>query len=218
MNKWLHKFMEKPDKPDNTDKRDGNLENMPGGGPDKPDRLGPNFILSGLSGSAGALLGENLSNMPKIGPDISDNTDKPDISDKPDKPDISDKPDRLGPNFILSGLSGGTRGLFPETEKNGATNELTELTRGHQSGLSVPPQGLFPLDRDSLLYDFEERLAIAEYDGDQTALHAHHIAYLDAFISVLTSLPATDLQRDWLDQRIQTSLAWIEAQGFQTRN
>jgi hypothetical protein len=66
-------------------------------------------------------------------------------------------------------------GLSQETEKNGATNVLTELTRGHQSAVSVPPEGLFPLDRDSLLYEFEERLAIAEYDGGQTPLHAHSI-------------------------------------------
>ncbi len=254
MNKWLHKFMEKPDisdkpdKPDisdNTDKRYGNLENMPGGGPDKPDRLDPSLNVSGLSGSPGALLGENLSKMPKIAPDISDNTDKPDISDKLDK---------LGLNLNLSGLSGPPWGLlgekvennprkrgdksarfkfepnlsplslrsqelFPETEKNGATTVLTELTRDHQSAVSVPPEGLFPLDRDSLLYDFEERLAIAEYDGDQTPLHANRIAYLDAFISVLTALPALASERDWLDQRIQTSFAWLEAQEeFRTIN
>lgn len=74
------------------------------------------------------------------------------------------------------------------------------------------------VETDDFLYDFEERLAIAEYDGDQTSLQAHRIAYLDAFISVLATLPATDLQRDWLDQRIQTSFAWIEAQGFQSIN
>lgn len=74
------------------------------------------------------------------------------------------------------------------------------------------------LSSSSLLDSFEERLAIVEYDGDQTPLHAHHIAYLDAFISVLTALPATGPQRDWLDQRIQTSLAWIEAQNFLTLN
>jgi len=118
-----------------------------------------------------------------------------------------------------SGLSVPPQGLFPlEIEKNGATTALTELTRGHQSGLSVPPEGLFPLDRESILYGFEERLAIIEYDGDQTALHAHRIAYLDAFISVLSTLPATGPQRDWLDQRIQASLAWIETQGLYSIN
>lgn len=44
------------------------------------------------------------------------------------------------------------------------------------------------------------------------------MTYLDAFISVLTALPATTSQRNWLDQRIQTLLAWIEAQDFQAIN
>lgn len=73
----------------------------------------------------------------------------------------------FGPNKrgSLSAVSGPPAGLFPETEKNGATTLLTELTRDHQSALSVPPEGLFPLNRDSLLYEFEERIAIAEYEG-----------------------------------------------------
>jgi len=58
------------------------------------------------------------------------------------------------------------------------------------------------------------RLRRGHVRGDMTPLHTHRIAYLDAFISVLTALPATDSQKDWLDQRIQTSLARIEAQGF----
>ena len=64
MNKWLHKFMEKPDISDNTDKWDGNLENMPGGGPDKPDRSDPNLNLSGLSGTPWALLRQILEISP----------------------------------------------------------------------------------------------------------------------------------------------------------
>ena len=52
MNNWLHKFMEKPDISDNTDKWDENLKNMPGGGPDKPDRFNSNANMSVLSGGA----------------------------------------------------------------------------------------------------------------------------------------------------------------------
>jgi hypothetical protein len=74
------------------------------------------------------------------------------------------------------------------------------------------------VDRDDLLYEFNERVAIAEYDGGQTDIQAQRMAYLDAFISVLSTLPATDLQRDWLNQRIQTTLAWIEGQKFPTLN
>jgi hypothetical protein len=66
--------------------------------------------------------------------------------------------------------------------------------------------------------DFEEKLAIAEYDGYQNSTQAHRIAYLDAFISTLTALPATASQKDWLDMRIQTALAWVEAQEYRTIN
>ncbi len=99
-------------------------------------------------------------------------------------PDISDKPDRLDPNLNMSGLSGRPQDVLERTSA--------------------------PYDEQ----DYEERLAIAEHDGGQTPLHAHRIAYLDAFISVLTALPAKDSQKDWLDKRIHISLAWIEAQGY----
>jgi hypothetical protein len=58
--------------------------------------------------------------------------------------------------------------------------------------LSRRAQGIFSQYGEQ---DFEERLAIAEYEGEQMPLHAHCIAYLDAFISILTALPATASQR-----------------------
>ena len=185
MNKWLHKFMEKPDISDNADKWDENLENMPGGGPDKPDRLDLSLNLSGLSGSPWGLLGENLSNMSKLGPDISDNTDKP---------DISDKPNRLGPNLNLSGLAGPSQGDLNKTS-------------------------VFPYEGSSLLDDFEERLAIAEYDGQQSSTQAQRIAYQDAFITVLNTLPYEEAEgyydEDWLTRRIKAAQSWLVAQGLQ---
>lgn len=92
------------------------------------------------------------------------------------------------------------------------------------SGLSdlsygISGSGFFALFKDSgLLDEYEERLAIAEYDGGQTPTQAERMAYLDAFVSVLTTLPATDSQKDWLDMRIQTALTWIESQNFSTLN
>lgn len=173
--------MEKPDISDNTDKWDENLENMPGGGPDKPDRLDPSLNLSGLSGSPWGLLGENLSNMPKIEPDISDNTDKP---------DISDKPDRSGPNLNLSGPSQG---------------DLNKTS-------------VFSYEESFLLDDFEERLAIAEYDGHQNPIQAQRIAYQDAFIAVLNTLPYEEEQgyydEDWLTRRIKAAQSWFVTQGL----
>jgi len=178
MNNWLHKFMEKPDISDNTDKWDENLENMPGGGPDKPDRLDPSLNLSGLSGSSWDLLGENLRNIPKIEPDISDNTD------------ISDKPDRLDPNLNLSGPSQG---------------DLNKTS-------------VFPYEESFLLDDFEERLAIAEYDGHQNPIQAQRIAYQDAFIAVLSTLPYEEEQgyydEDWLTRRIKAAQSWLVIQGL----
>ena len=128
MNKWLHKFMENPDISDRFEFLDKKMENMHGSGPDKTDRFDPTLNMSGLSGRAPRLLGENFS----------------------------------------------------------------------------------PYDA----YDFDERLSIAEYEGGQTPAQAQRISYLDAFISVLTALPATNSQKDWLDRRIQTSRAWIEDQDY----
>src|SRR5207253_1582333 len=157
MNNWLHKFMKKPDisdntdisdKPDISDKWGENLGNMPGGGPDKPDRLDPSLNLSGLSGFNQALFDKNLRYMPRIEPDITDKTDT---------------------ERHLSGLSGSTYGL---------------------SG-KIP----FTFSNDSDLLDgYEERLAIAEYDGHQNSTQAQRIAYLDAFIAVLVTLPYEDAE------------------------
>ncbi len=84
------------------------------------------------------------------------------------------------------------------------------------SVVSVPAQG--PFDKDSLQYDFEERLAIAEYDGGLTPAQAQRIAYLDAFISILSTLTEDDLHQGWLAQKIQTALATLERQNFPTLN
>lgn len=127
-------------------------------------------------------------------PDIFDNTDISDRFELLDKKMENmhgigpDKTDRFDPNLNMSGLSGRAPGLLDEN--------------------------FFPYDE----YDFDERLSIAEYEGETSPVEAHRIAYLDAFISVLTSLPATASQRGWLGMRIQTALAWIEAQGFHSIN
>ena len=83
------------------------------------------------------------------------------------------------------------------------------------TGLSVPTGGV--LGQNSF-YPYEERLAIAEIDGQQNPLQAHRIAYLDAFISILSTLAEDDPHQDWLTQKIQTALAILEAQNFPTLN
>jgi hypothetical protein len=71
----------------------------------------------------------------------------------------------------------------------------------NMSGLSVPPPE----------HNFEERVAIAEYDGGQAPALAQRIAYQDAFSAVLNTLPYEDTERshreDWLEQRIKAAHA-----------
>lgn len=58
--------MEKPDISDTTDisdKWDGNLENIPGEGPDKTDRFNLSANMSGLSGPSTGHFDRNLENM-----------------------------------------------------------------------------------------------------------------------------------------------------------
>ncbi len=61
------------------------------------------------------------------------------------------------------------------------------------SDLSGRPLGLCNrIVSSSGEYDYEERLAIAEIDGNQNPIEAQRIAYLDAFISLLSDLAEKD--------------------------
>jgi hypothetical protein len=70
------------------------------------------------------------------------------------------------------------------------------------------------LETDNFLYDFEERLAIAEHDRFQNPVQAQRIAYLDAFIAVLVTLPYDEGKGDWLDQRVKAAIEWLLDQGI----
>lgn len=76
----------------------------------------------------------------------------------------------------------------------------------------------YPSAGDSLHHDYEERLAIAEYDGHQNTTQAQRIAYLDAFISLLSALAGKDPHQDWFAQKIQTALATLQDQNFPRLN
>src|SRR5690606_22297608 len=76
---------------------------------------------------------------------------------------LTDKPDKTDNGVLLSGLSGS----FQDHSDKFLTSSF---------------------DHSSFLYDFEERLAIAEYDGCQTPQQAYGIAYLDAFLTILFDL------------------------------
>ena len=172
--------------------------------PDKTDKVEGGINLSGLSVPPRGLFlanGENRS------------TSRP------------DKTDKVEGGVNLSGLSVPPEGLFLANGENRLPSRPDKPDKvgngANLSGLSVPSGGHLPgkgpLDVDSLLYEFEERLAIAEYDGCQNEIQAERIAYQDAFISVLNALP-DDQERDlgvrrWLDQRIKASQDWLEQEG-----
>jgi hypothetical protein len=67
----------------------------------------------------------------------------------------------------------------------------------------------------NILDDFEERLAIAEYDGHQSPFQAQRIAYQDAFVAVLATLPHEDATGDWLGQRMGAAKEWLLDQGME---
>ncbi len=225
MSKWIARFLkdESPSiyRTDNTDKpHDGghlsvlsvpfqgvlneNLENMPEALTDKTDKPHDGEHLSVLSVPSQGVLDENLENMPEP---CTDKTDKPhdgghlSVLSVPSQGHLDrnlenmpgsgpDKPDRLDPSLNLSGLSG--------------------PSQGHLNKTSVfPYEGFFLLD------DFEERLAIAEYDGHQSPVQAQRIAYQDALIAVLSTLSYEEengyYDDGWLTRRIKAAQSWLVA-------
>jgi hypothetical protein len=50
--------------------------------------------------------------------------------------------------------------------------------------------------------------------GFRLLLKLERIAYLDAFVSVLITLPHGDGEEDWLNQRIKTAQNWLLSQGL----
>ena len=62
--------------------------------------------------------------------------------------------------------------------------------------------------------EYEERLAIAEYDGQQTSSQAERIAYLDAFVAVLLAFPHENTEGDWLSDKVVEAKKWLLDQGI----
>lgn len=190
MRKWLNQFLEKE------------LVNRS----DKSDRFDLGVNLSDLSGRPQGFLDENLEK----------------VENNPSKG--GDKSDRFRFDANMSPLSLRTQGLLDENlekvennlrkggdksdrfkfESNMSPNEggLLSVLSGFSNGLSG--SGSFPFSKDlGLLDEYEERLAITEYDGLQGPAQAERIAYLDAFIAVWATLPYEDVEGDWLIQRIK---------------
>jgi len=132
-----------------------------------------------------------------------------------------DKPDRFTMKTNMSVLSGSPGESFAKNLENMSEVRPDKpdrfIMKTNMSVLSGSPEGL--LDKSSLLDDFEERLAIAEYDGQQSSTQAQRIAYLDAFVAVLGTLPYEEVEgyydEDWLTRRVKATQHWLITQGLQ---
>lgn len=127
-----------------------------------------------------------------------------------------DKSARFRFETNMSPLSLRPRGLLDEKMVNTPEPDISD--KPDRFNLKTNLSVMSGLSAPSLLDSFEERLAIAEYYGQQTHFQAHRIAYLDAFISHLSALAEKDPHQDWLAQKIQTALATLEAQNFPRLN
>lgn len=162
---------------------------------DKSDRFDLRVNLSGLSGGHQECLDEKK---------VENNLRKG-----------SDKSDRFKLEPNMSPLSLRPRGLLDQNLR-----KLSEIQpdKPDRFNLKVNMSVMSGLSGPSLRENFDERLAIAEMDGNQNLIQAHRISYLDAFISILSTLAEDDPRQDWLTQKIQTTLAILEAQNFPALN
>jgi hypothetical protein len=188
---------------------DQNLRNKPLLTTDSTDRFNPNTNMLVLSVPIQGYLDQNLENRPLL---------------------TTDSTDKFNSNSNLSVLSVPIQGYLDKNLENNPllTTDSTDKFNSspNLSVLSVPLQGYFDQNLGDrllpttdntdrfILDDYEERLAIAEYDGQQSPTQAERIAYLDAFVSVLLTLPYDDGAGDWLSHRITAAKEWLLAQNI----
>lgn len=124
-----------------------------------------------------------------------------------------DKPDRFNSKTNMSVMSGPSRELLEQNLR-----KLPELQPDKPDRFNLKTN-MSVMSGPSLRENFEERLAIAEYDGKQTHLQAQRIAYLDAFMAVLANLPYEEEEgyydEDWLTRKVKTTQYHLAAQGLQ---
>lgn len=95
-------------------------------------------------------------------------------------------------------------------DKNFVSQNIPRETKNN------PPEKPSLIQLTFLPEEYEERIAIAQYDGQQSSLQAQRIAYQDAFIAVLNALPYKDMEReDWLEERIGAAKEWLLNQGLE---
>jgi len=203
MNKWLTKFLENKSQKstDSTDRfstktnmsvlsvhsegaLDNNLGNVSKINTDSTDRFNYQTNMSVLSVHSEGALDNNLRNVSKIN---TNNTD------------------RFNSETNMSVLSVHSEGALDNNLRN-VSKINTDNTDRFNSKTNMLGASL----QDS----FEERLAIAEYDGHQTPLQSERMAYLEAFLTLLFDLTASDPHREWLVQKVQAARATLEKYYF----
>jgi len=103
-----------------------------------------------------------------------------------------------------------------KNETNAEKIVSQNLSRETKNSSSQKP---FLIQLSSLSEEYEERIAIAEYDGYQSSIQAQRIAYQNAFISVLNALPYEDGEEgDWFEERINVAKEWLLKQNVPLSN
>jgi hypothetical protein len=106
-----------------------------------------------------------------------------------------------------------TRNKSETKDENLVSHLLPRETKNNAVSTPVLTHSSSPIDA------YEERVAIAHYEGRQSIMQATRIAYLDNLMDVLRTLPYSDNeerdQGDWLKQRIKETQEWLLAQGIE---
>ena len=108
--------------------------------------------------------------------------------------------DRTDTVNTMSVLSVHTQGDF--LKKDGIHSQKTPINR---------------TDKTDIVDQYEERVAIAEFDGGQNTSQAHRIAYQDAIITTLNATtPDSRLKddTDWFLERVKTAQDFLMTQGI----
>jgi len=211
MSKWLNKF----------------LDTGPRNSTDNTDRFKSDTNMSVLSVHPQGHLDQNLENISRISTDNTDRFDlRPNMSVLSVLPQgalnqnlvnvsgiITDKPDKFDLKPNMSVLSVPPEDPF---DRNLGNMSETRTDKTDKSDLSVLSGSIYDsFTEHSILETFEERIAIAEYDGHQNSDQAQRIAYQDAFITVLNALPYEDKEgADWFEKRIKVAKEWLLGQGI----
>jgi hypothetical protein len=120
------------------------------------------------------------------------------------------------------------RNIFETSSLKGLANKILQRNRTRNKYETVPLNPVSSLSLPetktieepippTLLEDYEERVAIAEYDGGQSAKLAHRIAYMDAFISSFNTNSLDDsliMDGDWFMEAVKVTQNLLKTPGI----